>query len=306
MKSKLKRWAVYGLLASLLAAPITVCASDAEQVPLENIQPPSEEESEPVPESLPPADAVQVVLPTDNSRIFDFILDPERLISQTGAAAYDNQRFEKDATLFFQRTDDTEVDYSSTSDAVTMINKGPVPVEITVTAKIDASSLGDIRLTDDREFTDDTDMSIFLALTDGEHMIPIDEEEGAVLRITASADAETEQKEDHIYHFRLTGAANSNGNWKKLSEGAPRVTVSWTLSAGRRTETEDNSEEEEKEQEVPPQDTDQDDENQGDEVQDDEGTVSANKPGDIFVSADIPLPDETEEDTLKGRQGENE
>lgn len=301
MKSKLMRQAAYGLLASLLAAPITVYASDAELVPLEDIRPSSEEQSEPVLESLPPADAVQVVLPTDNSRIFDFILDPERLISQTGAAAYENRRFEEGATLFFRRTDDTQFDYSSVSDAVTMINKGSVPVVITVTAKIDASSLGDITLTDDEEFTDDTDTSIFLALTDGERMIPIDEEEGAVLEIVASADAETEQKENHIYNFRLTGAANSNGNWKKLSEGVPRVTVSWTLSAGMRTETEDDSEEEEKGQEAPSLDTDQDD-----EEQDDEGTVSANKPGDIFVPADIVLPDDTEEDTLEGRQGENE
>lgn len=246
MRLRSKRWMIYGLFAVLLAASCTAYASESETVPFEDTQPSLEEGKEPSPETVPAADAVQMVLPTDHDHMFDFILDPERLIYQTGATAYENRRFEEGATLFFRRTDDAEMDYSSASDVITIINQGSLAVEAIVTAKMDTSSLGDITLTDDIAFTDDTDTSIFLALTDGENVIPIDEEEGAVLEISIPSVMEEaqEEKEDSC-RFWLTGAANSNGNWRKLTEGAPRVIVSWTLVPEKQEEPVDRLKEEE-------------------------------------------------------------
>ncbi len=227
MKWNMKRWVLNGLFAVLLTGSINVYASEADSAPLEDAQALLEKEQELVMDAASAIDAVQVVFPTNNDHMFDFILDPERLISQTNAAAYENRKFEEGATLFFRRMNDTEVDYSNASDTVTIINKGTVSVKATVTAKIEPSSLGDIILTDDREFTDDTNTSIFLALTDGENVIPVEEEE-AVLQVSISGE-EAQEEKNHTYSFWLTGAANSDGNWRKLTEGAPRVIVSWTL-----------------------------------------------------------------------------
>lgn len=327
MKLRSKKWVIYGLFTVLSAASCTVQASEAETIPFENTQPSSEEGEVPSPEIVSVADAVQVVLPTDHDHMFDFILDPERLIYQTGATAYENRRFEEDATLFFRRTDDAEMDYSGASDVITIINKGSTKVEAIVTAKMDTSSLGDITLTDDIAFTDDTDTSIFLALTDGENFIPIDEEEGAVLRISMPVDTEEaqEEKEDSC-RFWLTGAANSNGNWRKLTEGAPRVIVSWKLVLEKQEEPADCSEEDEELSSVldPDRTADEDageaveteekeipavEENQVPEMEEaDDQAVSSdqNEVPDSEIPKESVLPDETEADTAVEADEEKE
>lgn len=76
-------------------------------------------------------DIYQVVLPTDTKGIFDFILDPQGLINKTNAAAYDGDTFEDGATVFFKRTEgQAEVDYSNTSDFVTITNKSSIAVNV--------------------------------------------------------------------------------------------------------------------------------------------------------------------------------
>ena len=66
----------------------------------------------------------QVLLPTNTENIFDFIMDPQQLISMTNAAAYDGRKFEKNATLFFMRSDESrKEDYRSASDAIKIANK---------------------------------------------------------------------------------------------------------------------------------------------------------------------------------------
>ena len=44
-------------------------------------------------------DVYQVILPTDANGIFDFVLDPQKLIEETNAAAYGGKSYEKGATV---------------------------------------------------------------------------------------------------------------------------------------------------------------------------------------------------------------
>lgn len=187
------------------------------------------------------SDVVRVILPTDAIEIFDFILDPQGLIQATNGAAYEGNTFEKDATLFFKRTDeDAQENYSSTSDAVKVANKGLTPVDVVVAAKIATSSVEGFAMSDDREFTDDTRASLYLALTDGETTVPIMVDEEASLSISIPAASEDGEGEN-IYSFWLTGASNSKGDWSRLKEIAPEVTVTWEVTSN---ETEAVSEEE--------------------------------------------------------------
>ena len=173
-------------------------------------------------------DIFQVTLPANTSHVFDFIMDPQELISQTKAAAYGGRRFEEGATLFFRRTDENaEEDYKSSSDMVNIINAGRAAVNVNITADISPDSIAGITMTDDPDFMDDENPSLYLALTDGEETVPINSEYGASIDawIEGAGDGEY-----NIYSFQLTGAVNKNGDWSKLRGIAPEVTVTWKVT----------------------------------------------------------------------------
>lgn len=200
-------------------------------------------------DALSKPDVFQVVLPANVDHVFDFIMDPQKLIDKTDAQAYDGSQFEEDATLFFKRSDeDSDEEYSSVSDALTIINKGSVDVDVRLTASISPDSVKGIRLSDDPKFKDSTDASLYLALTDGENIVPIGSEEGAVIEATISGISE-EDEEYNEYSFQLTGAVNMNGDWSELTDIVPEVTVTWEVSAGNAESEEEESEEEVKQEE---------------------------------------------------------
>lgn len=175
---------------------------------------------------------VRVILPTDAVGIFDFILDPQELIYKTNAAAYEGKLFEEGATLFFKRTEgEALVDYSSTSDAVTITNKGEAPIDVVITAGITVVAKDEFAMSDDREFTDDTRPGIYLALTDGETEVPImgEGEEAASLTITIPPASEEEGANE--CSFRLTGAANKSGDWSRMENISFEVSVTWIVVA---------------------------------------------------------------------------
>lgn len=163
----------------------------------------------------------QVILPMETSHVFDFIMDPERLIEKTEAAAYGGDIFEEGATLFFRCSDGRgDADYCSFSDALTITNKGSRPVAVTLRASVDPKSLSGILLSDDRDFTDDWSPGLYLALTDGEQTVPAGiGEESSVTAVVEGA-----------YSFWLTGSVNEKGDWSGLKDTAPKVTVTWTVS----------------------------------------------------------------------------
>lgn len=191
------------------------------------------------------AEVFQVLFPTDTERVFDFIMDPQELIAQTDAAAYGGLTFEEGATLFFRRQEEgAKVDYSSVSDALVITNMGSSDVELTVTAGISRESLGALAMTDDCEFTDDTKASLYLALTDGEHVAPISGEEGAVIRTTLAGVDEGDGA-GREYRFWLVGAVNRNGDWSETGGANPKVTVTWSAAPVEKEGPEADPEEEE-------------------------------------------------------------
>ncbi len=191
-------------------------------------------------------DIYQVILPTNTVGIFDFILDPQGLINKTDGAAYGGKEFEAGATVFFERTDgETEVDYSNKSDFVTITNKSSIAVDVSLHVSVSPSSVEGIAMTDDKEFTDDTDASLYLAITDGENEFPIGEEGVTIDAAPEEAyeymyDAESNEYvyklrndlggvEFGKYLFQMTGAANGKGDWTEVVDAKPEVTVAWEI-----------------------------------------------------------------------------
>lgn len=196
-------------------------------------------------------DIYQVVLPTVTEDMFNFIIDPQGLINKTEGAAYDGKSFEEGGTLFFERKDgDVKEDYSSTSDAITIENRSSMAIDVSVEVKVDKESLEGIVLTDDKEFTDDKGASLYLALTDGEEVIPISAD-GVSMNVTVDAAPEgayeyayDEESGEYTYEmssdlegiefpeysFRLVGAANGKGDWSELMGAVPKISVSWRIA----------------------------------------------------------------------------
>lgn len=195
-------------------------------------------------------DIYQVVMPTNAEGVFDFILDPQGLINETNGAAYDGQTFEKDSTVFFRRMDEeAEEDYSSKSDAVTITNKSSMAVDVSLKVEVVASSIEGIMMTDDGEFKDDTGASLYLAIDDGENVVPIGKD-GVSIETTIDAapdgayeyayDSENNRYtyglrndlDDTVfdeYSFRLVGAANGKGDWSELTGVSPEIVITWNV-----------------------------------------------------------------------------
>lgn len=195
-------------------------------------------------------DIYQVVMPTNKKGIFDFILDPQGLINKTNAAAYGDKKFEPDANVFFKRTDGkVKVDYSSESDAVTIVNKSSMPVDVTLDIKVSKEFLDGIELVKNKNFKKDTKASLYLALKDKEKELPIGKK-GLSLKTTIAAAPDgayeyryIEKEKKYVYQlkddisnikfakysFQLTGAANGKGDWTKLSDNVPGVEVTWKV-----------------------------------------------------------------------------
>ena len=174
-------------------------------------------------------DIVQVVMPVNTENVFDFIMDPQELIGETDAAAYSGSRFEEDATLFFRRSDEgAEADYSSSSDPLTIVNKGNADVKVILTAHISPDSIAGITVSGDPEFQDSGDASLYLALTDGENTVPVDCEKGAVIETVIPGILEGEAPNE--YSFQLIGAVNKEGDWSEVTDVSPKITVTWMVS----------------------------------------------------------------------------
>lgn len=254
-------------LAGILS--LTMMVSNTAVIFAEEI---SEIEANSVSEVGNPADndVFEVVLPTSVSdTTFDFILDPQGLIEASGQAKpeYKDKVFEKNTNLFFKNDKAATggiYDYSSTSDKVTVINKGSFAVDIEVKASV--QDLGGIAMKEQNDFTDDNTASMYLALTDGETTEPITEQNGAVLRgsIAAGKDSshviEDEEEQSHkdeldntaddavfpTYEFNLVGNCNNNAeaDWSGVTGITPRIDVTWTIEGKEEDKSEGGNAEE--------------------------------------------------------------
>ncbi|MCI8324875.1 MAG: hypothetical protein HFI54_14775 [Lachnospiraceae bacterium] len=210
-------------------------------------------------------DVFNVVLPTISDKvigkdtpqttIYDFILDPQKLLSSGSAAdKYPGKTFEPDATLYFENIlGNPTYDYSHTSDPLAIQNKSTMNVDI----KLDATLTGmkNIILTGDNAFNNDKNTSVYLSLIDDKGKISSIDKYGAFLRSTLSGrpnayktvydpasnkykyilKTSDELQNSNIsfddYSFQLTGACNTANSWSKLPDSiAPKITVTWTVS----------------------------------------------------------------------------
>ena len=204
------------------------------------------------------SDVFSVIVPTQPAptivdkndavkRIFDFILDPHGL-AQNGSLS--SSTLEPGATVFFPNTGG-QYDYSSTSDALTVINKSTTKVDVKVKAEL--TGMDGIRLTSDNTFKNDSSASVYFALTDSNNKVSAIDKYGAFLRAIMDGQPEAynvrhisgkyiyEMKSDaellagniHFpeYTFRMSGACNMRNSWAKLpSYLEPQLSVTWIVS----------------------------------------------------------------------------
>lgn len=170
---------------------------------------------------------VHVELPTfpeEDGSVFDFIMDPQGLIEATGAAKYGGASFEEGGTLYF-KNEEGDYAYSSKSDRLTVTNKSDVPVEVTVTAKLD--DCGGLDMAEDAGFSDEN-AELFLALTDDRGTVmPLKGSEE--ISVTGRLDAASGQEAETYYSFGLVGACNPGGDWENVAI-RPVVTVTWKVT----------------------------------------------------------------------------
>lgn len=175
------------------------------------------------------ADIVSVSLPVveeSGKGLFDFILDPQGLLYETGAARYGGKTVEADATLYFVNGEG-EYGFSRNSDRVHVENRGETPVRMTVTAKIE--NLGSIEMAETDDFSDRRDCCMYLAIVDNQgNEVPVSKDG----EVSVTAKLETEGAE---YSFGLTGACNADAGWTDISV-CPVVTVTWKAESLLSTE----------------------------------------------------------------------
>lgn len=193
-------------------------------------------------------DVVSMSIPIVNeseTSVFDFILDPQRLLYRTDAARYGGGVVEEDATLLFYNKEG-EYDFSQHSDWLTVTNKSTVPVRVTITAQM--ADVGDIHLVESADFAESTEPDIYLAIVDDQGNIqPLGADGQASVSFEMEAAPENTyvfrlDEENHTYQygmsvdpnmvnfdtysFGLIGACNSNAEWQDISVH-PMITVTW-------------------------------------------------------------------------------
>lgn len=228
------RWTAIVTVAVLLLYPTRALAVEDVSLPLEVMR----------------EDVVSLEFPTiveSETSVFDFILDPQKLLYTTRAVRLGGGTVEEDATLLFQNSEG-QYDFSKYSDQLTVTNRSTVPVRLTISACI--TDLGELQVVGSDDFTDSEDCSIYMAVVDSQgNVLPIsaDGEVSISLEMQAAPEnayvyrlneelqtyqLEMSQALDEVdfdqYSFGLVGACNPNANWQNMSV-YPVVTVTWRV-----------------------------------------------------------------------------
>ena len=222
------------MMMAILSYPLRAYAAESVMIPLE----------------VPDKDIVSVELPVireNEDSPFDYLIDPQGLLYETGAIKYGGGKVDENATILF-RNHDGEYDFSRHSDQLVVTNRSNVPVTVTISAGIE--NVGDAELVQSDDFTDSEERSIYLALVDDRgSRIPLSEDEDVSISVQMNQapdnayinriDEETQSYEyvfsanpDEIefdtYSFGLEGACNPNGEWQNISV-CPKVSVTWKV-----------------------------------------------------------------------------
>ena len=253
------QWRIY-LPAVIVAAIVLMSTrvSASEPVSANSVMLPTNDE-----------EIVSVILPTEGAESpIDFFIDPQGLVFETGAAKYGGGVVEEGANILFHNHSSDEYDFSSKSDPFKITNQSTVPVDVTITARID--NLGSIMMADSRDFPDEQAV-IYLALLDDDgNEVPLaaDEDVSVTVNMRAASmgaytyvydeDAEdyrygylVNPRDDYFdtYSFGLVGDCNESDAWTEISE-SPKVTVTWKVEP-MMDDDESDPEGEEQDQETP-------------------------------------------------------
>lgn len=249
-------------LSILLVLAVFFCRNEAyaaenDTEPTENIAGPTENDTESMKNDTVPTESitvptgkdeiVSVILPVIEERDpFSFFIDPLHIFYNTFGNSGGDITVEKDTYLLFYNRDESEYTLSSRSDSLEIINKSTVPVEVTITARLE--EVDGISVMQEAVFEDRSSCDLYLALVDNEGNEQPLSEDGEV-SVTVNLDRApldayayvfNEDTEEYEYvcragdvafdtcSFGLTGACNEKGDWTGIS-GTPHVTISWNV-----------------------------------------------------------------------------
>lgn len=277
MRKFRKKFMSLAMIGALLCTPITAYADD-NTTEADDLADTGELSGTGSLEGAVDKEVVKVVLPTStaSSATLSFILDPQQLIAGSEGASLSGKTFDPDATVYFANTaEDSEYNYSATSDPVTIINKSSVPVDVYLSAEVDSSTLtatagGTLALVSDTADFDTSDgttttvpnqvcltaslnggnskavTAATVALSDSTNPVKLEAAPDGAYSVKYDTtnqaysyvlDENLSNDEFDSCSFTLSGEANPNtaADWTTVSDVAPEVKFTWTLAKGTAT-----------------------------------------------------------------------
>lgn len=204
-------------------------------------------------------DVFSVVLPTNTTSTFNYLLDPEGLIAKTNADRYDNKSFEPNQTVYFQNSNDAAYNYSSRSNKLTVINKSTQDVNLTLDVNIEDAENIVMATSSDALRIVGGDSNFYMAVeyfidnhntatssnakaitTDGvkiETVVPVSENAYEVRwnKITKQYEKQLASPANASWYgnftFNLTGACRTDNTaaLTGLRENAPNIDIIWSV-----------------------------------------------------------------------------
>lgn len=187
-----------------------------------------------------------VTLPTTATKTYDFILDPQDLITATNNGAYTDTTFTGDTGMYFKTADKSYTEKSAPS---TVTNKSSVDIDVTMDVKVDMNSMEGISIENAADLKETTP-SINLALVgsidggqDDTAYVGTDGTLSKTIKLGSDVDDYTAVYEDSAYKYKnngsshedskyvfsLTGAVNKKATgWAEVKDKTPKITVTWT------------------------------------------------------------------------------
>ena len=210
-------------------------------------------------EGLVNKNVFSVELPTEaeGESVFNFIMDPQELVSATDAARYTSANNVVSGSMYFKSVStDGTYDLGPTSKALTVKNRGTMDVDVTLDAKVDGLSGLELISTNasDVPAFDSGEPSVYLALSGNEisgngtpEIKPITAGGARITSTISGADGEYDisvSGDKYVYSlssnsgnfagysFALTGARGGGDydKWTAVEKTTPKVTVTWTLT----------------------------------------------------------------------------
>ena len=249
MKKTLKKLMVFSMTGAMMLAPMSAMAAETVETasPAEGTQ-----NGTGSLEGYVDKNVFAVVLPTTDENTFKFTLDPQGLISASkdsgsSKADFASADVEEGATLLFKHTDGS---YGSKSNDLTAKNKGTSPVDVSVEA--DATNIDSSVALSSSDTFSGSDPAIYLALTSGDTTNAVDTDSKKATFEASLSGVSTDNyqvkynngtskyeyaikdsvadSEFPTVDFNLTGAANTDADWKNVTT-VGTVNVKWTLTA---------------------------------------------------------------------------